>query len=366
MKQRIFYLLTMLLLSLFMFSCDKDTSDVGPTQTTQDSVVPVSDYCQLMVDWVVDNYPPTTAIDSVLQVTGQTNNGNETEVFEVYLSNGVVAFFLVSDCSFLYLECNCDQGYDPVCWNNSTYNNQCEAECAGATAEDTTLGECGACNCSEVYDPVCWNDLTYVNQCEAECDGASANDTTPGECYACDCAGESYDPVCWDDVTYYNQCEAECAGATSNDTTPGECNVCANGNIADCSGESYDPVCWNGTTYDNACLAICDGANPAELMSGPCTANSCESQVQTIFGGIFITINSTTDNGNGYTLNVTVGNDITHSIDVMFDYNCEYYSPCGCVSNFDIACGDGTNYLNACEAVCAGTQQMDVVYDWCD
>lgn len=68
--------------------------------------------------------------------------------------------------------CYCNEVIDPVCGGDgNTYNNACEAGCAGVCV--AYEGECiDNCNCPAVVDPVCGADgRTYGNSCHAACAG---------------------------------------------------------------------------------------------------------------------------------------------------------------------------------------------------
>ncbi len=318
MKQKIIFF-SIALFTITFFSCETSPIDNGPETSTSDSVIPVEDYCQGILDWVENTYPSgNVSIDSVLLIT---NPNGVQDMFEVHLSNGVVALFSNPGCQFISINCNCPTDYEPVCWN----------------------------------------EITYDNQCFAECDGADSIDIVEGMCDECDCSEEPFDPVCWNDITYNNECEAICAGASPNSIIiDGACDDC------NCTGEPYDPVCWNNTTYDNQCEAICAGANPAEIIEGECSSNfTCQNQLEDIFSGTIITINSESDNGQGtYTYNVTVGNTIGTTLDINLTYNC--VPLCGCDSNVDIVCTNGVNYLNECLALCEGVDAADITPDWCE
>ncbi|BDS13621.1 Kazal-type serine protease inhibitor family protein [Aureispira anguillae] len=120
----------------------------------------------------------------------------------------------------------CPTYYAPVCGcDGVTYNNSCEAICAGV--QSYTKGACNCkgraqpnCICPLYYAPVCGCDgVTYNNACEANCAGVNhyVNGPCPDKCKGkpkpnCLCPAV-YDPVCGcDGVTYSNGCEATCAG----------------------------------------------------------------------------------------------------------------------------------------------------------
>lgn len=285
MKQLILFLFVLGSISLSMVSCDKN-QNVDPKSNGDNSSNGVSSYCSQIDDWVATNYPGET-IDSVLIVTTQGPQGGSVEAYEVYISNGAIAYFEVTTCNFLWQippppPCGCPTNYDPVCWNGTTYDNQCLALCDGANPSQVFPGPCGACGCPTNYDPVCWNNMEYDNECLAICDGADPAGIVPGPCpsgggcintavanlfptativniiegYQAVMYGNAYYAVTLDfsgtqvlvhfDETclYYsmcgcdptvaivcangnenfiNQCEAECAGHAAANITPGPC-----------------------------------------------------------------------------------------------------------------------------------------------
>ena len=228
-------------------------------------------------------------------------------------------------------ECNCLNDLNPVCGSNGvTYDNGCEADCAGVVG--TKPGRCEqprtrSCICSLRIEEVCGSDrVTYSNPCRARCAGVSYQ---PGRC-PCVC-GTIYRPVCGSDgVTYNNRCEAQCQGI--EDFTwgrcpcPGPCNTI------------FSPVCGsNGITYENACLAQCAGVT---YTRGRCRTCKCPPSYDPVCGSDGITYENRCT-ARCARVSSTPGR-----------------CPCICTLEFAPVCGeDGvTTYNNACEARCEGEE----------
>lgn len=313
MKQLFFSFSLLFSISLLISSCDKNGDDMNPTGSNDGSSNVVTTYCPEIDVWVADNYPNET-IDSVLLVTTNIQNTN-IEVYEVYLSNGVIATFNVNPvfgwpaCHLVSatLPCGCPFSYEPVCWNNVTYDNECLAICAGGTVGTIEPGACGTCGCPTTYDPVCANGTTYDNECLAICDGADPAVIVAGACGPCGCP------------------------------------------------TNYDPVCGDGVNYDNECLALCDGVAAANIVPGTCPVNGTCNVL-----GIFPTA-TVVNVIEGYA-NVNYGNayyaielDFSGTlITVHFTQICDFYAFCSCDTTVDIVCAGGINYLNPCFAECDG------------
>jgi hypothetical protein len=115
--------------------------------------------------------------------------------------------------------------------------------------------------CQATTDPVCVDQKTLANPCEATCEGYQPP-FTKGACKPeviveeCEC-GSEMQPVCVlsTKTEYDNPCFARCAGET--DWQDGQCPW--RGCEDDCP-RFLDPVCQDGVEHQNACLAICAGA----------------------------------------------------------------------------------------------------------
>ncbi len=154
--------------------------------------------------------------------------------------------------------CTCGFNYFPVCGNDgNNYSNECLAKCAGTTVKNA--GTCSKlCACNKIFAPVCGSDgKTYDNECLAKCAGKIIKYS--GQCTNgkgdCSCT-KIYSPVCGiNGITYSNECLAKCdgQGIKGQGGCPNQINVCACPRI-------FSPVCGvNGKTYDNECLAKCAG-----------------------------------------------------------------------------------------------------------
>ena len=197
--------------------------------------------------------------------------------------------------------CGCTKQYAPVCVTDTDgtsrqFGNDCEAMCAGY--ESYADGQCLSapapspapiCQCTREYSPVCVSSdgvgTTFSNMCLAECDGYTRHDTEDGECPGCDCS-EMYQPVCvWGDrgtsTTFGNACLAECAGNSRDGMEEGECPGCF------CAA-MYDPVCvWDAsgpTTFSNICSAECDGYTRDEMEAGECRECACAKIYRPVCG----------------------------------------------------------------------------------
>eukprot|EP01084_Bolivina_argentea_P117149 208097_1 len=224
-------------------------------------------------------------------------------------------------------DCICTLDYKPTCCKSNdpysdisetTYGNECEAECDGADLSNCAAGECesGLCVCTREYNavccprkdgepgeqfsnpctaacvkdageligchygicddqcpcpmieaPVCCNGKEYGNECGAKCSGENTNECTDGKCpVACPLI---YLPVCCDgNKEYSNQCMADAAGATGckEDTCEEPCK---------CTYE-YIPLCCGDTTYGNVCQAVCADEDLVTCDYGECNEEICD------------------------------------------------------------------------------------------
>lgn len=173
--------------------------------------------------------------------------------------------------------CLCPPFFDPVCvideaGDTLTFTNYCYAECEGYTADDIfSCNPTDPCNCPLVYDPVCvlgpdGLELHFPNACFAECAGFTAVDFIDCEPDTTCVCPQIYAPVCvmsaaGDTITFINQCYAECEGYTADDIF--SCNPSDSCNCP----LIYDPVCialpgGPVMTFTNACFAACAGFSP--------------------------------------------------------------------------------------------------------
>lgn len=166
----------------------------------------------------------------------------------------------------------------PVCCDGVTYDNDCNAEAAGATG--CTEGACGtdesapAVACPLIFAPVCCDLVTYDNDCTAE--AAGATECTEGPCPPPVACPLNIAPVCGcDSVTYDNDCLAEAAGTT----------VCSEGKCEEPSGIAcstiYAPVCCDGETYSNTCES--DAAGATDCIGGECEGTACPKSYEPVW-----------------------------------------------------------------------------------
>ncbi len=174
----------------------------------------------------------------------------------------------------------------------------------------------------------------------------------------CNCP-TTYDPVCWNGQTYDNECLAQCNGAPVSEIVPGICTPCG-------CPLTNAPVCYNNQTYQNECLAICAGALNYQIFPGECNSSCITATIQSMFGGVNYHILSVTTNAL-YEYLVTIEFGPNKILNLKFDPNCGYMSNCGCPGIFTPVCGNGiTNYLNECEAQCAGVAIANIVPGFCN
>ena len=276
MKQLLIFSVFFLLSAFSLTSCDDDVIDKGPNTTNNNTFVPPSDYCQPILEYVANNYPSNVSIDSVLQIFVSFPGTTQMEVFEVHLNIGAYLYFLVSDCSFLSVQCNCPTDVEAVCWNGQTFDNECLAICSGAPIAEIVPGECPPCGCPNTSNPVCFNGQTYDNECLAICAGAQNYQIFPGECSG-SCINETIGSI-YGGVNYHVlSITTDPSGAYTVVIEFGPNRLLTAhfdpncGYISNCNCPSnFTPVCSNFTTYQNECEALCAGIPLSEISPGIC------------------------------------------------------------------------------------------------
>eukprot|EP01025_Chloroclados_australasicus_P010719 TRINITY_DN1446_c0_g2_i1.p1 TRINITY_DN1446_c0_g2~~TRINITY_DN1446_c0_g2_i1.p1 ORF type:complete len:342 (+),score=2.39 TRINITY_DN1446_c0_g2_i1:336-1361(+) len=119
---------------------------------------------------------------------------------------------------------------DYDCYTANTDDNECADQCCNIIADECTYGTCDdACPdvCTQEYDPVCCNDQTYGNKCEA-CPVYSDKDCYKGECHLkqCDCSDDQMVYCCYgmETLGLGPSCnKPECGGSGMSGCRPGPC-----------------------------------------------------------------------------------------------------------------------------------------------
>ncbi len=301
-------------------------------------------------------------------------------------------------CASFCEPCVCPDVFDPVCGvDGKTYNNACEARCAGV--EVAHEGECRECSCNDdcAGEAVC-RDGKCSPACQIACFVADPVCGTDGNTYGCGAVDAACHGV---EVLHGGECGATCSanepcrnGSTCNPVAdcPSPCGCASFCDSCICP-DIFAPVCGtDGKTYGNACEARCAGIEVEH--EGPCR-EECECNADCPQGtvcrdsectqacDIACLVFDPVCGTDGKTYGCGQEDAACHGVDVLFEGECpqrcrtdgdcprgntceatDCDSPCGCASFcqgcncpdvFDPVCGvDGKTYGNSCEARCAG------------
>ena len=276
--------------------------------------------------------------------------------------------------------------------------------CQSTFSTTVVIGADGRCDCPDVFEPVCINDpatgvtQTFINDCWAECAGISADSYV--RCNDCNCP-RILDPVCVRTTTgtetFENACVARCAGYLTE-----ELFACQPDPDCFC-GEIYDPVCVFLDTgeyreFPNACYAACEGyytVFPCENIH----PDSCQAaffadypdpvELLVIFNDISITAGEPVvewawDFGDGNSSNepnpthvyqaegsylvrlkIATADGCTAGTEQQIDIGLP--PDCICPAIYDPVCvvlnssGYTITFPNACQALCVGFEEQDLV-----
>lgn len=310
---------------------------------------------------------------------------------------------------FLFIDdgqgCDCEDIFDPVCIFNPvtglviTYDNECQAICAGA--DNALLFDCDEiCNCPDIYDPVCVTldggiVLQFANSCEAECGGYfNYSSCDIGTCAASLSFEYASDDLLTIAFTDFSQTQGEEIvawswefgdGSSSTEqnpthtyaeagdyivsltiTTSSGCVAAINEQIrvgdSNClCTDEFDPVCVNLDgglilPFPNECEALCAGFTP-DLIS------VCDDCICPVYNDPVCVL---TDEGETLTFsNACEAECAGYTEEQLVPCN---DNPCGCSFDFEPVCilTDTLLYFfpNECFALCEGFEPDQI--DNCD